>query len=111
MKSVIFFIALFVLIQQRDYITALWAEPIDLESAAKSKIVLFSTAWCSYCSKVRRLFEKNDIVYIEYDIEKSQEARSMYEKLGGRGVPVIQINEDVIYGYDRSKIIDTINES
>ena len=110
MKAILIFIAVFVLIQQRDSIAELWADPIDPTAAASSNIVLFSTAWCTYCAKVRRLFDKNNIVYHEYDIEKSEKARSLYDELGGRGVPVIKINDEVIYGYDRSKIVESINE-
>ena len=49
--------------------------------------------------------DENEILYFEYDIEKSDEGRMQHEKLGGKGVPVLLISGDVVKGYDPSKIL------
>lgn len=53
------------------------------------RVTMFSTSWCGYCKKARHYFQSNGINYIEYDIEKSKQAKRMYDSIGGKGVPVI----------------------
>jgi glutaredoxin len=61
---------------------------------------LYSTAWCGYCRKAREFFAANGIRYIEYDIEKNSAAQSEHRRLGGKGVPLITVGDDVIKGYN-----------
>lgn len=61
----------------------------------KRKVVMFSTSRCGYCKKAKKYFTNNKIPFVEYDIEKNKQARARYDKLGGKGVPVI------IYGKKR----------
>lgn len=68
-------------------------------------VVLYSTSWCGYCKKVRKLFEANNIAYKEYDIEVSAEAKRQYDKLNGRGVPVTTIDGEVVSGYQPQKLL------
>lgn len=59
------------------------------------KVVMYSTSWCGYCKKARKYFIANSIAFIEHDIEKDKRAKKRYDKLGGKGIPVI------IYGKKR----------
>ena len=72
-----------------------------LGSASKGakKVIMYSTEWCTYCKKARRFFKAKRIAFTEYDIEKSSAAKSAYEKLGGRGVPVILIGKSRMNGF------------
>ncbi len=45
-----------------------------------------------------------NIEFIEYDIEKSREGREQYEKLNGRGVPLIVVKGKIIRGYNPQAI-------
>jgi glutaredoxin len=69
------------------------------------RVVLFATSWCGYCQKTRELFAEHRIAYVEYDIEKSQEGYLEYQRLGGRGVPVVNAYGTVIHGYSRQQIL------
>jgi hypothetical protein len=40
----------------------------------------------------------------EFDIEKDAEARKAYEALGGRGIPLIDVNGTLIRGFDPDEI-------
>jgi len=53
------------------------------------EVVMYATSWCGYCKKARKYFRKNNIPYIEYDIERDAKAERRYKKLGGHGVPLI----------------------
>jgi glutaredoxin len=63
------------------------------------KVTMYSTSWCGYCAKARDYFKKNNIHYVEYDIEKNDKAKRMYDLLGGSGVPVILVDKKRINGF------------
>ena len=77
--------------------------PADL-AAGQPEVVLYATDWCGYCKATRAFFQANDIRYVEYDIEKSSEAYKQHKKLGGRGVPLIVVGEEVIGGYNEAAL-------
>jgi mycoredoxin len=70
--------------------------------------ILYSTEWCPYCARARKFFKANNIPFREYDIEKSSEGQAQYEQLGGNGVPVVLINDQVIHGYDESALREAL---
>ncbi|MDJ0701314.1 MAG: glutaredoxin domain-containing protein [Woeseiaceae bacterium] len=72
---------------------------------ARGGVVLYATEWCGYCQETRKLFKKNRIPYVEYDIEKSKQAYREYKQLGGRGVPVVNAYGTVIHGYSPQRIL------
>lgn len=67
-------------------------------------VVLYATSWCGYCAATRELFEQNGIRYRELDIEKSTEGYEGHKKLGGRGVPVIVVGDEVVHGYNEDAL-------
>ena len=87
---------------------ARWLHPPPPRIAGAEHVVLYATTWCGYCAKTRRFFTENQIAYQELDVEHSDEGRSEYEKLGGGGVPVIVVNDNVIRGYDPDAIIEAL---
>lgn len=77
------------------------------ESNQQPKVILYATTWCPYCEKARQLFQKHNIPYTEFDIEKSSEGKAQYELLGISGVPITVINGKVIQGFDVEGILNT----
>lgn len=65
-------------------------------------VIMYSTSWCGYCKKAKQYFTENNIKYIEYDIEESLSAKMSYDKLGGRGVPVILYQGQRMNGFSES---------
>lgn len=82
-----------------------WIDPPPpIAANAERKVVLFATRWCGYCAKTRALFQRHNIPFQEYDIERSATAYAHYQRLGGNGVPLILIDTQVIHGYDEAAI-------
>ncbi len=77
-------------------------------AGADNQVVLYATTWCGYCQKTRELFADNNVAYIEVDIEASSRGHREFKRLGGRGVPVVNINGTVIHGYDPNRILATL---
>ena len=95
MKKIIFLIAAVFLFQYFDN-----AKPIQVSEIKHDNVILYATSWCGYCKKMRTFLAENNIKYIEYDIEKSEEGKKQHEALNARGVPVLDIKGTIIYGYD-----------
>lgn len=69
------------------------------------KVVIFSTPVCAYCHMAKEYFKKNNIAYTEYDVASDlQRRQEMLDKTHQFGVPVIEIDDKVVIGFDRAKI-------
>ena len=75
-------------------------------SSTKYNVKIFTTQRCGYCTKAKEYFAGKGIGYTEYDIDKSESARSEFQSHQGRGVPLIIINGNKIFGFNK-KAIDT----
>lgn len=73
-------------------------------AASQPEVVLYATDWCGYCKMSREFFAANGIRYIEHDIEKSSTALSEHKKLGGNGVPLIKVGDEVVNGYNEAAL-------
>jgi glutaredoxin-like YruB-family protein len=74
--------------------------------AAKNypQIVLYSVAWCPHCKEAKEYFTRNNIPFINRDVEVDTKAmEDLTIKYNSNGVPVIVIgtvtNEVVVKGF------------
>jgi len=69
------------------------------------KIKLYSTPACVYCKMARQYFIERGIPFEETDVSSSHAAaQEMMKKSGQMGVPVIEIDGQIVVGFDRAKI-------
>ncbi len=82
------------------------AAQLDASGAnAAPKVTLYSTTWCGYCRMARKLLNEMDVAFVEKDIEKSSAARREHAALSrGGGVPVLNIDGQVVRGYSAERI-------
>ncbi|MFJ3482418.1 glutaredoxin family protein [Pseudomonas sp. NPDC090202] len=81
------------------------SQALPAQTLAQARVVLYATDWCGYCKQARRFLDSKGIPYTEYDIEKSAEGRKAYEALGGRGIPLIDVNGTLIRGFSPDEIL------
>ena len=63
-------------------------------------IKVYSTATCPWCAKVKSLLTNNNIEFQNFDVGADKAARDeMIEKSDQMGVPVIDIDGEIIVGY------------
>ncbi len=74
-------------------------------------VIMYSTTWCGFCKKARRYFRANDIPFREYDVEKSSKGKRDYEKLGGRGVPIILVGDKRLNGFSVERFRRIYNDA
>jgi len=72
-------------------------------------VTLYSTSWCGYCTMTRELFASNGIRFVELDIEKTTDGYEGHKKLGGNGVPLIVVGDDVIHGYNEDRLRSSLS--
>lgn len=71
---------------------------------AKS-VKIYSTQTCPWCIRVKQYLRDNNIAFEDYDVSVDQEkADEMIKKSGQMGVPVIDIEGEIIVGFDKEKI-------
>ena len=81
------------------------SQMVSEQTRAQARVVLYATDWCGYCKQTRRFLDSKGIPFREFDIEKDAEARKAYEALGGRGIPLIDVNGTLIRGFDPDEIL------
>ena len=76
----------------------------------KNKIIIYSTDTCHFCHLVKDYLKEKGFSYedINVGLDASQ-AKIMIEKSGQRGVPVIDIEGNIIIGFDQEKIDELLN--
>ena len=67
-----------------------------------AKVEVYTTNYCPYCDKAKRLLDAKDVDFTEIDVTDDDEARiALVEKSGGRRtVPQIFIDDKAIGGCD-----------
>ncbi|RBJ69430.1 glutaredoxin family protein, partial [Pseudomonas sp. MWU12-2534b] len=81
------------------------SQMVSEQVRANASVALYSTDWCGYCKQTKRFLDSKGIAFQEFDIEKDAEARKAYEALGGRGIPLIDVNGTLIRGFDPDEIL------
>ena len=70
-----------------------------------SKVTIYSTPTCPWCHKAKDFLKENDVPFQDINVAANQKAaEEMIEKSGQMGVPVIDIDGQVIVGFDKNAI-------
>lgn len=70
-----------------------------------ANIRIYSTSTCPHCIRAKQFLNDNNIVFENIDVsENEQAADEMIAKSGQMGVPVLDIDGEIIVGFDREKI-------
>jgi len=73
------------------------------------KVIIYSTPTCGYCKMAKEFFAEKGIEYTEHDVSTDEAMRSeMMEKTGQMGVPVIEIDGQLVVGFDKDKISEML---
>ncbi len=68
-------------------------------------IKVYSTSTCPYCHRAKDFLKNNNIQFEDIDVGADPEAgKNMIEKSGQMGVPVLDIDGQIIVGFDKEAI-------
>ena len=68
------------------------------------RIVMFSTNSCHYCYKAREYLSRQGVTFCEYDVSEAGENRQAFYSLTGSAVPLIQVGDVIIHGFDKAAL-------
>ena len=68
-------------------------------------VTVYSTPTCSWCQIAKEHLTTSGISFEDVDVSTDQQrAKEMVEKSGQMGVPVIDIDGEIVVGFDRARI-------
>ena len=68
-------------------------------------VKVYGTSTCPYCIRAKQFLKDSNILFENYDVSSDQvKADEMIKKTGQMGVPVIDIDGELIIGFDKEKI-------
>ncbi len=69
------------------------------------RITVYTTPSCPYCAKAKNYFRQLGLKYTEVDVSRDlRKAEELVRKTGQTGVPVIEIGNQIVIGFDKEKI-------
>jgi glutaredoxin 3 len=68
-------------------------------------IQIYSTPTCGFCKQAKEFLTEKNIPFTEYNVASDAEKRNeLVEKSGQMGVPVIDVDGQILIGYDRATL-------
>jgi glutaredoxin 3 len=68
-------------------------------------VTVYSTPTCSWCQAAKEHLRSHGISFEDVDVSADMNrAREMVEKSGQYGVPVLDIDGEIVLGFDRTRI-------
>ncbi len=73
-------------------------------------ITIYSTPTCVYCNSLKQYLTSKNLGYQEIDVSVNEkELEKMVAISGQMGVPVIDIDGDVVIGFDKPRVDELLN--
>lgn len=79
-------------------------------SDAPAKVTVYGAEWCPPCHTTKAYLKSRGVTFDYINVDKQPEqGRAIAEKTGWTAIPIIQIGEEYILGFDRAKIDGALN--
>lgn len=82
-----------------------------MSDSAQPQVTIYTTTFCAFCHTEKQWLDHLGVKYVSKNIEEDKEAYDeLMNKIGGdfRGVPVTDVAGDIILGFDRPKLQESI---
>jgi glutaredoxin 3 len=74
-----------------------------------STVTIYSTPSCHFCHMAKDFFHDNNVAFQDFNVAEDMDKRKdMIEKSGQMGVPVIIIDNNLIVGFNKPKIVELL---
>ncbi len=75
-----------------------------------AKVTIYTTPTCVYCKMTKAFFKENNVQYEEKDVSTDRAAADeMIKKSNQMGVPVIDIDGQILVGFDKEGLSRLLN--
>jgi glutaredoxin-like YruB-family protein len=76
-----------------------------MDKKNQPKIRVFSAPGCPYCYTLKEFLKEKGFEFEDLDVSTNENAaKEMIEKSGQMGVPVVEIDGQIVVGFDKEKI-------
>jgi len=73
-------------------------------------IKVYSTQSCPYCVTLKEFLKASNVAFEDVDVSFDQKLQQeMIDKSGQMGVPVVDIDGQIVVGFDRERIVQLLN--
>jgi glutaredoxin-like YruB-family protein len=73
-------------------------------------VKVYSTPTCPYCEILKQFLTDKGIQFESIDVSDNEAAQNyIFEKTGKMAVPITEIDDEIVVGFDRAKIIELLN--
>ncbi len=73
-------------------------------------VKIYSTPTCPYCIRAKQFLKDNNIEFEDVDVSTNPDkAQEIVDKSGQMGVPVLDIEGQIIIGFDKEAIQKVLN--
>jgi len=73
-------------------------------------VKIYTTPACPYCFTLKEFLKEKGIEFEEIDVSKDEKAREeMIKKSGALEAPIVEIDGQIVVGFDKEKICKLLN--
>ncbi|HOE15318.1 MAG TPA: glutaredoxin family protein [Candidatus Paceibacterota bacterium] len=72
-------------------------------------IILYTAPGCPWCHVAKNFLDEHHIEYIEKDVSNPNYATELIQKTGQTSIPVLDIDGQIVRGFDKEKIQELLN--
>jgi glutaredoxin len=70
----------------------------------KVEVIIYSADWCGACRMAKQYMDSKGIAYDERNVDEQRWAEEMREKAGPGGIPVIEIDGQIMRGFSAQRL-------
>jgi len=73
-------------------------------------IKIYTLEWCPHCNELKSYLKSKKLEFENIDVEDNEDAaEEIVEKTGQEGFPIIDIDGEILIGFDKNKIETLLN--
>jgi len=73
-----------------------------------SKVRIYTTSTCVFCLPMKQFLKQQGVDYREIDVSQGEAIEELRQKTGQTGVPVVEVGDQLVIGFDRAKLIKVL---
>lgn len=77
-----------------------------------AKVIIYGAEWCAFCHTAMHYLDQLGVKYVYKNIDLNpSDAREVIEKSHQTGIPVLDIDGEIVVGFDRPRIDEALKQA